>query len=317
MEQDIMPFLPVFGHRPSNLVGREQAVSDFLAALSSAPGHRSRVNLIAAHKGMGKTALLAELESWAQAQGYACLRSLPDESVFSEMVQLSVEHKVFVGIDNITCCTSALRAVAQAYVQLSSKGKEIVLVCAGRPDGIERMLANGAWAALRGAHRISLGPLPAGQTRGALRSGFAKAQVNVAEDVIALAAEQTGGHPFLLQLVGSHLLYAAKDGAVTRGDALQALDDAMSDLDDQLLVPMLAALSNRDLEVLQAMATLGGSCTSAQLRAQLGIADNYLQPYRARLIKSGVIYSPRRGQLAFALPHLLEYLQALASQHQK
>ena len=41
---------------------------------------------------------------------------------------------------------------------------------------------------------------------------------------------------------------------------------------------------------------------------KLGKKGSAIQPYRKRLIESGVIEAPRRGELVFAVPYLSEYL---------
>ena len=56
------------------------------------------------------------------------------------------------------------------------------------------------------------------------------------------------------------------------------------------------------------MARCGGIATTTQLQAALGKMGPALQPYRKRLLDAGVIESPRRGELVFAVPYLKDYL---------
>ena len=56
------------------------------------------------------------------------------------------------------------------------------------------------------------------------------------------------------------------------------------------------------------MARVGGTVTTSKLQAAVGREWPALQTYRKRLIEGGVIESPRRGELVFAVPYLDEYI---------
>jgi hypothetical protein len=79
-------------------------------------------------------------------------------------------------------------------------------------------------------------------------------------------------------------------------------------MEDNVFKPILAPLSDNDKLFLKALARCGGTVTTAKLQAALGKKGPALQPYRKRLIETGVIESPRRGELVFAVPYLSQYL---------
>ena len=56
------------------------------------------------------------------------------------------------------------------------------------------------------------------------------------------------------------------------------------------------------------MAKHGDTVSTAKLKVAMGKRGPALQPYRKRLLESGVIEAPRRGELIFAVPYLAEYL---------
>lgn len=62
-------FVPSFGNRPRNLVGREEIISSFEAALQNPPGSRERTMLILGQRGSGKTVLLLEFAEIARRSG--------------------------------------------------------------------------------------------------------------------------------------------------------------------------------------------------------------------------------------------------------
>lgn len=62
-------FVPAFGNRPRNLVGREEIIQLFDDSLQSTPGSRDRAILILGQRGSGKTVLLLELAEMAKKRG--------------------------------------------------------------------------------------------------------------------------------------------------------------------------------------------------------------------------------------------------------
>lgn len=63
-------FVPSFGNRPRNLVGREEILHAFEEALQSTPGSRERAMLLLGQRGSGKTVLLLEFAEIAKKRGY-------------------------------------------------------------------------------------------------------------------------------------------------------------------------------------------------------------------------------------------------------
>ena len=63
-------FVPSFGNKPRNLVGREDILSIFEDCLDAAPGSRERTMLLLGQRGMGKTVLLLELADMAKKKDF-------------------------------------------------------------------------------------------------------------------------------------------------------------------------------------------------------------------------------------------------------
>lgn len=295
-------FFPAFGHRPAQLAGREQEISDFLRALATKPGDWRRATFISGYKGMGKTALALELADWATAQGYEVLNVNADEDWSAAFAQLSVQRdKVLAVVDDVHNPTSSLRSLASAYRTMSSRGRSVALIMCGEPKTLEALQKDSVLSALQLSQHMRLKALPLGKVEAALEHGLAKTGVLLGKQDLHRAASATKGHPYLMQLVGAYL----SGGAMS---AERACSYAQRDFIDAVIDPMLGDLSSRDTEVLRALAALGGEASTAQLLEQLGMGDNHLQPYRARLLKAGMVSSPRRGQLVFALPYLAEAL---------
>jgi len=112
-----------------------------------------------------------------------------------------------------------------------------------------------------------------------------------------------------MQLIGYYLIQYTEEGGTVNSKIMDKVEKAaMSDMEDNVFKPILSPLSDNDLLFLKAMARQGDVVTTAKLQSALGKKGPAIQPYRKRLLDAGVIESPRRGELVFAVPYLAEYL---------
>ena len=80
-------FEPSFGNRPDRIVGRDEVLDGIDKALSSRPGSRDRAMLITGQRGMGKTALLLEIEERANRAGFITSRAAANESMLDNLLE--------------------------------------------------------------------------------------------------------------------------------------------------------------------------------------------------------------------------------------
>ena len=73
-----------------------------------------------------------------------------------------------------------------------------------------------------------------------------------------------------------------------------------------VFTPIFATLSDRDRQLLDAMARDEGVSKVSDIIKRMGATDSSFQPYRACLIDAGVVEAPRRGELVFVVPFLGE-----------
>ena len=138
---------------------------------------------------------------------------------------------------------------------------------------------------------------------------FKTVGIGATDEILDRAAMATRGFPYLMQLIGYYLIQYTPDGASITDSIMDKVEQAaLGDLDENVFKPILNPLSDNDLVFLRAMARLGGTVTTSRLQAAVGRKGPSLQTYRKRLIEGGVIESPRRGELVFAVPYLDEYL---------
>ena len=74
---------------------------------------------------------------------------------------------------------------------------------------------------------------------------------------------------------------------------------------------MINPLSDNDLNFLKAIAQYNGTSKIAVLEKRMGISHGTAQTYRKRLMDAGIIFSPRRGELALVMPQLADYLRRI------
>ncbi len=91
-------FVPSFGNRPRNLVGREEILRAFESALGSVPGSRERAMLLLGQRGSGKTVLLLEFAALAGTRG--CVVASPTV-VSKELPKRILEKLRDAGADDL------------------------------------------------------------------------------------------------------------------------------------------------------------------------------------------------------------------------
>lgn len=358
-------FQPTFGNRPKQYIGRDGVIEQFMAGLKEPVGSRNRCTLFLGQRGMGKTALLLELNDRAQKAGYVVARVTAHEGMpqaiieqfqlngskffnddkrkltgvsagalgfsfgltFSEAAQrqygfrskmsllcdkLAEKGKgALILIDEVRT-SAAMCEVASAYQELVGDRKNIAIAMAGLPHAVSSVLNDSVLTFLNRATKVELGLISTNLIRAYYERAFKSIGIKASDEILDHAALSTRGFPYLMQLIGYYVIqYTSKDETVTDDIMNKAEKAAMKDMDDNVFKPILSPLSDNDRIFLQAIARCGGTVTTSILQAKLGKKGPAIQPYRKRLIEAGVIESPRRGELVFAVPYLADYLLTL------
>ncbi|MDO4290188.1 MAG: ATP-binding protein [Eggerthellaceae bacterium] len=208
-----------------------------------------------------------------------------------------------------TTSSEAMRQVATTYQHLIGEDKNIAIAMAGLPHAVSGVLNDKVLTFLNRARKVNIGPIALADVRAYYAHAFGELEVECPENLLDQAAKATQGFPYLVQLVGYHLVKRAENGMVDQEILEKALAVSHTEMDDNVFKPMLAPLSDNDRTLLEAMAQDEGPSKISNLRARLGVENSSIQPYRARLIDAGLVESPRTGELMFAVPHLAEYLR--------
>ena len=205
--------------------------------------------------------------------------------------------------------SAAMREVAAAYQELVGDRKNIAIAMAGLPHAVSSVLNDSVLTFLNRANKVELGTISTNLIRAYYERAFTSVGLKASDDILDRAALSTRGFPYLMQLIGYYVIQYTKGGGTVGCTIMDKAEKAaMGDMDDNVFKPILSPLSDNDKIFLKAMARCGGIATTTQLQAALGKMGPALQPYRKRLLDAGVIESPRRGELVFAVPYLKDYL---------
>lgn len=208
--------------------------------------------------------------------------------------------------------SAAMREVAAAYQELVGDRKNVAIAMAGLPHAVSKLLNDSVLTFLNRATREELGLISTNLIRAYFERAFKSIKIKASDKILDRAALSTRGFPYLMQLIGYYVIqYTPEHGVVTDTIMNKAERSALSDMEKNVFDPILNPLSDNDRLFLKALARCGDTVTTTKLQAELGRKGPAIQPYRKRLIEAGVIESPRRGELVFAVPYLSEYLLEL------
>lgn len=211
-------------------------------------------------------------------------------------------------IDEVRTST-AMREVAAAYQELVGDKKNVAIAMAGLPHAVSSVLNDQVLTFLNRATKVELGLISTNLIRAYYERAFKTVGVKISDTLLDRAALATRGFPYLMQLIGYYLIQYTEEGGTVNSKIMDKVEKAaMSDMEDNVFKPILSPLSDNDLLFLKAMARQSDVVTTAKLQSALGKKGPAIQPYRKRLLDAGVIESPRRGELVFAVPYLAEYL---------
>ena len=134
--------------------------------------------------------------------------------------------------------------------------------------------------------------------------------VEYEEEALNIILKETEGYPFFLQVWGLHVWQIANKSPINESDAKKASEQAVSALDESFFKVRFERLTERQQQYARAMAEFGSEAANSTAVAELlGITVKKAAPIRDEVIKKGMAYSPRRGQVRFTGPKFDEYIK--------
>ena len=201
--------------------------------------------------------------------------------------------------------------------QLASRRKELPVAFAGAslPDLRHTVLSGAKSTFLQRCAQYDIGPLDGPEAEQALRVPIERAGGTICAGLLRQAAEASGGHPFMVQLVGARVWASAADPAsgIAAAEVRQGIGEAQQRFGSSVYGPVWSTLTNPERRFLIAMVADDDkpSAVSA-VGNRWGRPYSSLNTYRRRLINKGVIESAGRGRVRFVRPGARDYAIAQA-----
>lgn len=218
---------------------------------------------------------------------------------------------LLITVDEVNAGALAdLRLLAAAVQHAIREDREIALVFSGLKSEVSVLLGDKPLTFLRRASKIDLDLLSYPETLRAIGEPIRTAGRQVGEDTLDYMARASRGYPFLIQLIGDFAWKANRASAeITLDDAMKAFRKAHRTMGSHVHEPSLSDLSDIDRTFLVAMAEDDGPSLSVDIQQRMNVGANYVSVYRHRLLAAGMVFSPGRGRLDYALPYLRDYLK--------
>ena len=206
-----------------------------------------------------------------------------------------------------------MEALIVALHRISQEGLPVLFVGAGLPSlpgkvGDARSYAERLFA----FRRInSLGP---DEARLALTRPAEEGGAHWADGALDIVIQQTRGYPYFLQTFGQHCWEVASSSTeITEADVVRATPEALRSLDDGFFQVRFDRATAAGRRYLEAMAAMGpGPYLSGDVAARLKRRTNQVSPQRDALMRLGLCYAPRRGEIAFTVPLFDEFVRRTA-----
>ncbi|MBQ6735735.1 MAG: ATP-binding protein [Lachnospiraceae bacterium] len=212
-----------------------------------------------------------------------------------------------------------MSSICNAFQMASRKGHDIMLVVAGLPYAHATITHNEGCTYLRRASHEELGLFTWQETAEAFSGVFSGIKgCRISGICIDSLNEASFGHPYLMQLLGFHLITRINEGKpgktheASEEELRVAIENALLAYERRALDPLIEELTDSEKRYLTAMSTVLGddrlALTSA-IAKNLGAAQNKLSKARAGLIDNGIIAAPEHGKVMFCVPYLADYIK--------
>lgn len=217
---------------------------------------------------------------------------------------------VLILVDEAQKTSEQMRQLATTYQHLAGEGKNIAICLAGLPSAVSSVLNDDILTFLNRARKVRLGPLALGDIRNYYARTFSEANRDLTGSALDEAASATRGFPYLLQLIGYHLVRLSEPNEPISLEMVRsAVENSKEELIDDVFEATLRPLSRMDRQFLRALAENGPRSGIAEIGQRMGKPENYVQVYRTRLLEAGVIAEAGRGEVELVTPYLDEYLR--------
>ena len=210
-------------------------------------------------------------------------------------------------------------SLCNAFQMVSRKGYDIMLVVAGLPYAYSEIIRHEGCTYLRRATHIELGLFTWDEAEEAFEKAFSLVKgLTVNKDLITKLNQTSFGHPYLMQLLGYHLVLLINDKEtgkkhqVEEKEIEEATANAIYAYEQRALKPLLDELPNNEKMYLIKMSECLNSdrlALCSDIARKMGVKQNNLSRARAYLIDHGIIAAPEHGKVMFCIPYLADFVK--------
>lgn len=210
--------------------------------------------------------------------------------------------------------TATLRAINTTVHRLGQDREPVPFLFAGAGlPSLRGLLAEATSYAERLYEYVPIGPLPPAAAAAALANPAAAYGVQWTHPALTRAGLFSAGYPYFIQVLGQHTWnLAIGPTEITREDVDAAITDAQQSIDSGLYMSRWQRATRAEQGLLAAMAQLnpdGSPSRMSELVTTLGKQKlSQLSPRRSSLIAKGMVYAPDRGEIAFTVPGMTDFV---------
>lgn len=203
-----------------------------------------------------------------------------------------------------------LSALIVGLHRVSQRGLPFLVAGAGLPS-LPGLAGEARSYAERLFSFVEIGSLDADDAAQAIVGPVEDEGATWSEDALKRVVALTQGYPYFLQEFGKQAWNTAPGPTIELADVEAAVVLALDDLDRGFFRARIDKTTDTERDYLRAMAGLGGPgpYKSGDVSRSMGKKTTQTGPIRDSLIKRGLCYAPRHGELAFTVPMFDDFIR--------
>jgi hypothetical protein len=204
---------------------------------------------------------------------------------------------------------SALASICMAFHRISQRNLPVAVVGSGLPQ-LPRLLREAKPYAERLFQYRDLGRLPNAAARGALITPAERIGVSYEEKAARQIVTECGGYPYFIQEYGRVLWREIETPPITLAEFASVRTLILDELDQRFFKDRFESATDAEQRYLAVMAQLPEApYRSAEVAKRGYRTSSSASDPRAALLRKDLIWSPRRGQVDFTVPHFADYIR--------
>jgi hypothetical protein len=217
---------------------------------------------------------------------------------------------VLVAIDEVQYLNDAeFSALIVAIHRISQLQLPLAVIATGLPQ-VPGLAGDAKSYAERLFEFPIVGALNDADAREAIANPARDLGVEYTDDALTEMISVTEGYPYFIQEWAYRAWNQAKSSPITIDDVRTIKDIAIRKLDESFFRVRFNRLTDQEKLYLRAMAELGpNTCRSADVAAELSRTLRSLGTLRDGLIRKGMIFSPKHGDIAFTVPLFDDFMR--------